>query len=95
MPLWLTFAKGSLLEAAEEGRDPVDVALSVLTLAPRRAHGQLREAVMREDAVDRLVAIVPELDGYRTWLGECVLALREEFNPPQPDGPEVGKPENN
>ncbi len=89
VPLWLTLAKGSLLEAAEEGRDPVDVAVSLMTLAPRRSHGAIREAVMREDAVEALVAVAPEFAAYRTWLGECVTALRDEFNPPAPDGPET------
>lgn len=94
VPSWLLFAKQSLLEAAEEARDPSEVALSIMTLAPRKAHGQIREAVMREDAVAALVAFAPEFESYQGWLTECVQALREEFAPPEAGDPSP-EPEKN
>jgi hypothetical protein len=81
-PLWLSFAKASLLDAAQEGRDPQNYAISTLELVPRPMHGQIREAVMREDAVDLILERVPELEAYQVWLAQCIDAFRMEFNPP-------------
>lgn len=85
-PAWLGFIKSSLLEAAQEGRPPEDMAVSIMDLAPKAMHGKLREFVMQENPVGVILENAPELKDYPTWLAELIVELRAQFAPPADEG---------
>lgn len=85
-PAWLGFIKSSLLEAAQEGRPPEDMAVSIMDLAPKAMHGKLREFVMQENPVGVILENAPELKDYPTWLAELIVELRGQFTPPADEG---------
>lgn len=78
-PPWLSMARASLLEAAEEARDAGDVVASLMTLAPRKTHGGIREFILNPDPVTDFITLAPEFAPYRTWVTECIQALLAWF----------------
>jgi hypothetical protein len=77
-----------LFEAAVRGDPPDEVAYSVMQMTPASFRGKLREAVMQPDAADKLVAAAPAFGEYRTWVQQCIEAVRAEFEPEPADGEE-------
>lgn len=89
-PTFLDTIYTSVLEAAQEGQDPQEFAVSILQITPRIFRGHVREFVMQADATPIILHHYPTLQPYGRWVEECVATLRAEFMPPAEPGGEAG-----
>lgn len=80
-PMWQRLVLGQkrlLLRAAQENKDPEVAALMVVEFLPEGMRGALDEFIRREDVVDQVFAVVPELREYQRWTGAFLGAVRQQ-----------------
>jgi hypothetical protein len=69
--------KARLLDAIRRNMDPGTVAEFALQMMPANLRGPMRELVLLDDAASHVIALAPELGGYREWVGEFLDAAHD------------------
>lgn len=86
--------KKRLLSFAAAGKDPEIAALTAYEFMPEGVRGSVQELLSQEDAVEQMLAAVPEFSAYPKWVAAFLTALHEQFFPAeeQEPEPEPGEP---
>ena len=84
MPIWqrvLLAQRNTLIRAASGDKDPEIAALAAVEFMPEGIRGAMTEFVRREDVLEQVVAVVPELGQFPHWITTFFNEVRSQLLP--------------